>query len=148
MHIKPYNNFDKKGLLEIFLLSVPEYFDIKELDLFDSYLDKFHDTYFTFFSDSNEIIGGIGYLIHAEISEAHITWIFVHPKYFNKNVGRLGVLKCIEIFNYHKEIQKLVVRTSQHANLFFEKFGYELTRIEKNYWGEGLDLYYMEMKNN
>tara|TARA_R110000868_G_scaffold4211_6_gene26465 strand:- start:9911 stop:10033 length:123 start_codon:yes stop_codon:yes gene_type:complete len=39
------------------------------------------------------------------------------------------------------------VTTSQLAYKFFEKFDYSINRIEKNYWGEGLDLYEMEKAN-
>ena len=32
------------------------------------------------------------------------------------------------------------------AYRFFEKFGLVLIKTEKDYWGKGLDLYWMEME--
>jgi hypothetical protein len=45
------------------------------------------------------------------------------------------------------EVDKLVVRTSQMASSFFEKFGFATTDIQKDFWAPGIDLHYMEMGN-
>lgn len=43
-----------------------------------------------------------------------------------------------------ERVEIFIVTTSQLAYKFFEKFDYRIIRIEKNYWGDGLDLYEME----
>jgi hypothetical protein len=53
----------------------------------------------------------------------------------------------LKIFIKDKKVKKLIVTTSQHSNKFFEKFGYHIIRIVKDYWGKGLDLYEMEQPN-
>tara|TARA_B110000305_G_scaffold133294_1_gene148824 strand:- start:481 stop:765 length:285 start_codon:yes stop_codon:yes gene_type:complete len=53
----------------------------------------------------------------------------------------------LKIFSKDKRVEKLIVTTSQHSNNFFEKFGYHIIRIVKDYWGKGLDLYEMEQPN-
>ena len=41
-------------------------------------------------------------------------------------------------------VRRITVRTSQLAFGFYEKRGFELKGIEKDYWAEGFDLYRME----
>ena len=38
--------------------------------------------------------------------------------------------------------------TSQHAYQFYEKMGFELEKIEKEYWAKNFDLYIMQTRNN
>ena len=52
---------------------------------------------------------------------------------------------CLNVLSKDKIVEKFIVTTSQLTYKFFEKFGYTVNRVEKDYWGEGLDLYEMEM---
>ena len=52
----------------------------------------------------------------------------------------------IDKLNSIDEIQKITVRTSQVAYLFYEKQGFELFEIIKDYWAPGFDMYNMEYK--
>ena len=47
--------------------------------------------------------------------------------------------------NSQKEIIR--VRTSQHAYKFYEKMGFKLEKIKRNYWAKNFDMYIMQMKN-
>ncbi len=44
-----------------------------------------------------------------------------------------------------KKYSQIVVRTSQLAYKFYEKFGFVLKEVDKNFWEQGLDLYLMEV---
>ena len=46
--------------------------------------------------------------------------------------------------NSKRSVLRITVRTSQLAFGFYEKRGFELKGIEKDYWAEGFDLYRME----
>ncbi|MFI5153644.1 MAG: hypothetical protein ACHQET_09945 [Chitinophagales bacterium] len=44
-------------------------------------------------------------------------------------------------------MKKIVVMTSQHAYMFYEKLTFQLKQTKNDYWGPGLHLYELEMKN-
>jgi len=141
--IRPYNPADKNELLNIFMLNTPEYFAPKEAAEYEAYLNENAAAYFTL-EHENKIAGGVGYHVKESDKSGSITWIFFHPAYAGMGLGRKAVEHCFAIFKSYPAIDKLVVRTSQKAYKFFEKFGYKLVKTEKDYWGQGLDLYLME----
>jgi ribosomal protein S18 acetylase RimI-like enzyme len=141
--IRAYKKTDKEKLLEVFKLNAPQYFDPKEVQDFDDYLENYPETYFTI-EHNGEVVGGTGYYFKEEDNSGRITWIFFHPESAGMGFGRQSVEYCLNIFKQDKRIKKSVVTTSQLAFHFFEKFGYQLIYTEKDHWGEGLDLYLME----
>lgn len=145
--IRPYKPNDKETLLQIFELNTPQYFDKNELHDFEKYLDKYAATYLTIEVD-HTIVGGTGYYINENDNSGRITWIFFDPNYSGQGLGRQSVEYCLEVLGKDNRVEKFIVTTSQLAYQFFEKFGYTTMRIEKNYWGEGLDLYEMEKLRN
>ena len=143
--IRSYSPEDRKTLIEIFKLNTPQYFDPKEVTDFEEYLDENSDTYLTI-EDQNSIVGGTGYQITGNNTIGRITWIFFHPNQAGQGLGKQSVEHCLSILNANKNLEKLIVTTSQLAYKFFGKFGFKLISTEKDYWGKGLDLYLMEIK--
>ena len=141
--IRKYTPADKLKLIDIFKLNIPSYFDPSELTDFTDFLEHDPDTYYTL-EVEDTIIGGIGYSINEVDSSGSITWIFIHPDHAGKGYGRLAMDHCLKRLRSSPAIKTLIVKTSQHANEFFESFGYKLIKTEKDYWGVGLDLYLME----
>ena len=145
--IRPYKPEDKATLLKIFTANIPKYFAEKEINDFENYLELNAVTYLTI-EVGNTIVGGTGYYINETDSSGRITWIFFNPSYAGLGLGRKSVEHCLNVLAKDNRVEKLIVRTSQLAYKFFEKFGFRITRFAKDYWGEGLDLYEMEMVIN
>jgi N-acetylglutamate synthase-like GNAT family acetyltransferase len=145
--IRPFKEIDKDTLVEIFKLNTPQYFDPKEVNDFIEYLEIHSNTYLTL-EHEEKIVGGTGYYVKEEDKSGRITWIFFHPSYSGLGLGRQAVEYCLATLKQNPKVEKFVVTTSQLAYKFFEKFGYKLTKTEKDYWGLGLDLYEMEMPND
>jgi N-acetylglutamate synthase-like GNAT family acetyltransferase len=145
--IRPFNQADRDTLIEIFKLNTPRYFDPKEVNDFIEYLENYSDTYLTL-EHEGKIVGGTGYYVKESDKSGRITWIFFHPDYSGLGLGRQAVEYCLTTLKQNPKVEKFVVTTSQLANKFFEKFGYKLTKTEKDFWGHGLDLYEMEMLND
>ena len=144
--IRPYIPTDKVHLLRIFRANIPKYFDENEINDFEAYLEQRADTYLTTEVDAT-IVGGTGYYVKEADKSGRITWIFFDPSYAGQGLGKKAVNYCLQLFGKDNRVEKFKVTTSQFAYKFFEKFGYRITRIEKNHWGEGLDLFEMEKPN-
>jgi N-acetylglutamate synthase-like GNAT family acetyltransferase len=147
MIIRFFNIADKDKLVDIFRLNVPKYFAPKEINDFEQYLTQHGETYLTI-EHEGEIIGGTGYYVNISDNSGRITWIFFHPGAKGCGAGKKAVEYCMNILKADPRVNKLVVTTSQFAFGFFGKFGYELVKTEKDYWGTGLDLYLMEQSNS
>lgn len=147
MMIRPYKPSDKESLLKIFSLNMPKYFDTNEINDFEDYLEQKADTYLTIVLE-NKIVGGTGYYINENDKSGRITWIFFDPSHSGKGLGKQSVDHCLKILSKDKRVEKFIITTSQLAYKFFEKFDFSIKRIENDYWGEGLDLYEMEKRNN
>ncbi len=141
--IRPFKISDEEPLIAIFKLNIPKYFNAKEVNDFKDYLHEHSGTYFTV-EHENKIVGGTGYYFNDIDKSGRITWIFFHPDFAGQGLGKQAVEHCLTILKSNPVITRLVVTTSQLAYRFFEKFGYKLIKTEKDYWGQGLDLYLME----
>ncbi|HZF63296.1 MAG TPA: GNAT family N-acetyltransferase [Chitinophagaceae bacterium] len=78
-----------------------------------------------------------GFNFSEEGAKAKISWDILHPDYQRKGVGskllqfRIHKLKEIET------VKNISVRTSQLVFQFYEKHGFELKEVVKNYWAGG-----------
>jgi N-acetylglutamate synthase-like GNAT family acetyltransferase len=145
--IRPYHPSDQQTLVEILKLNVPKYFDQKEVAEFEEYLKEHAITYLTI-EHEKKIVGGTGYLLTDNNTIGHVRWIFFHPDSAGHGLGSEAMKYCLAKFQSVPTVKKLIVTTSQLVYKFFEKFGLVLIKTEKNYWGKGLDLYWMEMEFN
>lgn len=45
-----------------------------------------------------------------------------------------------------RQSDKIVVRTTQFGFRFYEKVGFQLENVEKDFWAQGFDLYQMSVE--
>ena len=144
--IREYELTDKEAVMNLIRLNTPEYFaPAEEVDLSD-YLENERELYYVLLFDGKIVgCGGINFANDGKIGK--LSWDIFHPDYQGKSLGtrllkyRMDKLKSID------GIQKITVRTSQVASKFYEKQGFELTEIKKDYWAKGFDMYRMEYKD-
>ena len=72
----------------------------------------------------------------------------IHPYYQGKGIGKKLVEYRINYLNKNPKIELIVVRTSQLVYQFYEKLGFELEKVEKDFWAKDFHLYQMKMLNN
>lgn len=83
-----------------------------------------------------------GFNITPDGSKGVLSWDIIHPDAQGKGVG--SALAKFRIKEMQRPgITNIGVRTSQHAFKFYEKMGFTLKEVVKDYWAEGFDLYDM-----
>ncbi len=143
LQIRPYTSADKPQLLALLAENTPMYFAAEEESDFLHYLDHEIDEYFVVES-AGQIVGCGGINFEAEKSLAKISWDIVSNRHQGRGIGSVLLKHRLHIICQTATVQKIMVRTSQVAYQFYEKNGFQLLKIEKDYWAVGFDLYQME----
>lgn len=142
LRIREYRSSDKTELLTILKLNVPEYFAESEIDDFDEYLDHKIEKYFVIVLE-NKIVGAGGINFDDDRKIGKISWDFVNPYFQGKGIGKALLKHRIDLLHATTAVENITVRTSQLAYRFYEKNGFVLNHIVKDYWADGFDLYEM-----
>mgnify|MGYP001201438745 CR=1 FL=1 len=144
MTIRPYSPIDQPALQELLRLNTPQYFaESEKADLID-YLANHIDNYYIVEVDGS-IMGCGGFNRTPDGKRGVLSWDIIHPEAQGKGIG--SALAKFRIAEMQKlGVSEIGVRTSQHVYQFYEKMGFRLKEIVKDYWAEGFDLYDMEYK--
>lgn len=142
--IRPYAPEDKPQLIALLQLNVPQYFAASEVNDFIEYLDKHLEDYYVIELDS-QIVGAGGINYFPEERQARISWDIVHPDWQGKGLGRQLMRFRIDWIKENHDIDVIIVRTTQLVYSFYAKLGFELERVEPDFWAPGFDLYQMRM---
>ncbi len=145
--IREYDTKDKNEVINLIRLNTPEYFGVEEESDLNKYLETERELYYVLLNDQKIVgCGGINFFENNTIGR--ISWDIFHPDYQGKSLGTKLLKHRIDKINSIESIQKITVRTSQVVYKFYEKQGFELFEIKKDYWAEGFDLYNMELKRS
>ena len=145
--IRKYDSNDLDQVINLIRLNTPEFFSAKEEpDLFN-YLQNETDNYFIV-ETAGKITGSGGFNFRHSPTVAVIAWDIIHPEFHGTGQGSALVLHRLKLIRGLPEVKEVCVRTSQLAYRFYEKSGFVLREVIKNYWDEGFDLYRMDAKLN
>lgn len=142
--IRSYSSNDRDSLMTIMRLNVPDYFAESEIADFEYYLTHEIDQYFVI-ELNGELIGGGGINIDQAGKKAKISWDLLHPEFQNQGFGRELLQYRLNLLNEMKDLERINVRTSQLVYPFYEKNGFVLKEIKKDFWAKGFDLYDMDL---
>ncbi|MFD2561612.1 GNAT family N-acetyltransferase [Aquimarina rubra] len=146
LKIRPYIPDDKEAVIELLDLNIPKFFDRSEKEDLQKYLETEIEDYYVV-EENDQIIGAGGINYSTEGHTATISWDIIAPNTQGKGIGRKLTEHRIKHINKNDEIDLIVVRTSQFTFKFYEKMGFKLVKIEKDFWADGFDLYFMEQEN-
>lgn len=144
INIRPYTNHDKNAILSLFQLNTPDYFSPDEENDLINYLENEIELYFVLEVDQ-KIVGSGGINFSSDESHAKISWDFLHPDYQRKSLGTKLLKHRLDLIQKMDKVKIISVRTSQLAYPFYEKSGFKLKEVVKDYWAKGFDLYRMEL---
>ena len=143
--IRFYQISDKNQLIELIRLNTPQYFSPKEEADLVFYLDNETEDYFVV--EENKTIVGCGGINYSEEENAAvISWDIIHPDHQGKGIGRELLEYRINHIKKNNDYKTIVVRTSQLTDKFYNKLGFELEFIKKDYWAKDFDLYQMKLE--
>ncbi|SDL31475.1 N-acetylglutamate synthase, GNAT family [Salinimicrobium catena] len=142
MMIRAYQPTDKEAVLQLIRLNTPEYFAPAEEAELSLYLDEDSRYYFVVEEDG-KIIGAGGINFFPEESLARISRDLIHPDHQGRGIG--GKLTQFRIAEIKKRtpVTEVQVRTSQLVYKFYEKQGFEVQNIVKDFWAPDYHLYDM-----
>lgn len=146
LKIRPYISSDKAAVLQLFDWNTPQYFHETERAGLVHYLENETEDYFVV-EDKGQIVGAGGINYEPQAKAAVISWDIIKPSQHGNGIGTKLTQHRIQHINTQPHIEKIIVRTSQHTYEFYEKMGFKLLKVEKEYWAEGFDLYWMEQWN-
>lgn len=142
-HIKIYDQKDKDQLIQILRLNTPANFaEVEELD-FLHYLENELEVFLVILCDKKIVgCGGINFVNNGKT--ARISWDILHPDYQRIGLGKQLLKYRINLITETYSVDEIEVRTSQMAYKFYKQQDFELIKIDRDYWAEGYDLYYMK----
>ena len=144
MLIREYHFSDRASILELFRLNTPAAFAESEEEDLVVYLDEHLERYFVIESEKQILACG-GINRSDEAASVKISWDMVHPEYQGSGLGKQLLEHRLAEIRKNPAVTKVIVRTSQLANLFSEKAGFTPVEIIPDYWAKGFDLYRMEL---
>ena len=143
MTIRPYTAADQASVLHLLRLNTPQSFAPSEEADLVHYLENYAQHYFVVQS-GGEVLGCGGFNFSDDGTVGKISWDIFHPDHQGKGLGSALTRYRIEKLKAYDSVRTISVRTSQVAYRFYEKFGFRLREVVKDYWAEGFDLYRMD----
>ncbi|HEY1112923.1 MAG TPA: GNAT family N-acetyltransferase [Chitinophagaceae bacterium] len=140
--IRDYRPEDKPVVLGLFRLNTPQYFSPEEEQDLTHYLDQEIDHYYVL-EYGGTVVGCGGINRVDEGVTGRISWDILHPDYQGKGLGSILLRHRVQQLKEMPEVKSITVRTSQLVYRFYEKNGFELVEVLKDYWAPGYDLYRM-----
>ncbi len=144
MQIRPFNpHTDVPVLLSLLRLNTPAFFAPEEEEDFINYLKYEATRYFVVEADG-QLVGCGGYNNPDGPTLFRLSWDIVHPAWQGQGIGRQLVAFRIQQISDVEDGTAVIVRTSQHVYRFYERQGFVLKEVVRDYWAAGYDLYQME----
>jgi len=144
LEIRRYTKYDKVSVIELLSANTPDFFDLSEEKDLKVYLEKEVEDYFVV-EENHELIGAGGINYFPEERTARISWDIVKPDSQGKGIGKKLTEYRLNHLKNNNKVDLIVVRTTQLVFKFYEKMGFKLMKVEKDFWAKGFDLYLMEI---
>ena len=129
--------------VSIFKTNTPDFFDYSEQSLFENYLLKKEIQYYVLFNVDNRLVGSGGYAYNHNSNTVDLCWGIIDRNYHKNGFGRYLTDHRIQKITTEYPKADILLNTSQHTFKFYEKFGFNITKITKDYYAVGLDRYDM-----
>ena len=147
--IRPYREEDSAGCIRCFKTNVPLVFTENEISEFQQWLDKLvtappdKELQYFVIAHNETIIGCGGIALEKTKLQVVFTWGLVHKDYQKKGYGKALAKFRLGLIEREYPNMDIVLDTSQHTYLFFEKLGFVTQSVTPDFYAKGLDRYDM-----
>ncbi|MDO6708605.1 GNAT family N-acetyltransferase [Photobacterium sp. 1_MG-2023] len=138
IEIRPYTAQDKSDCLAVFQSNAAVYFAPSEYEEFAAFLDSFalQVPYYVVIK-AGQLIGCGGVSDVQGVS--YLCWGMVHRAYHGTGVGSLLAQYRLDLIRDQQCSPRVQIDTSQHTQGFYARFGFEITEVVHNGFGEEID---------
>ena len=146
MVIEHYRPDHREACLALFDSNVPRFFRAEERGDFERFLESPPGPYLVGRIDG-EIVAAGGYA--EDQSQAGVwvlCWGMVAAPLHQQGLGRTLLHARLEALSEVPGLREVRINTSQHTSGFFERFGFTVTEIEQDGFGEGLHRHAMSRR--
>ena len=143
MNFRPYTPDDLESVVAIFRSNIPKYFGPVEEPGLRSFLAERTEDYFV--GEVNGQTVAAGGIALNEDQTVSLCWGMVREDHLGTGLGRdLTEFRIAKAREKHGSLP-LVISTSQHTQVFYEKFGFHLVEHTPNGFGPGIDTCKMRL---
>ena len=154
--IRAYAAEDRAACISIMHSNTPSFFAARELSGFEHWLagqNKRKHAYgntkveeFYVYEIDGKVVACAGFYVPDAEQRANLVWGMVHRQNHQQGIGKellaFGIHRIRELSPY----DLITLDTTQHTLRFFKKFGFKIGKVQKNFYGVGLDRYDMYLK--
>lgn len=148
--IRPCKPSDNEKCLKAFESNVPTFFAKDEVVEFKEFLSKLENgsiqTKFFVIAIIDEVIGCGGFGDKNNTGVVSLAWGLIHKNYHKQGFGEKLLRFRLELINETFPNLPVIVDSTQFANGFFEKFGFQTTKITQDFYAKGLHRHDMVLK--
>ena len=137
--LREYTAADREACLAVFDTNVPRFFSPPERIEFEMFLDSLPGPYFVVAGESGRVHGCGGYAIDGPAARADLCWGMVSSDRQGTGIGRLLLEARLQRAMANPAIRVVTLETSQHTTGFYERWGFETTKIVPDGYSPGLD---------
>jgi ribosomal protein S18 acetylase RimI-like enzyme len=148
--IREYESIDNNDCIEAFESNVPHFFTKEEIQDFKDFLVRIetgNDTArFFVVIFGQKVIGCGGYGDKEKNGVFSLAWGFIHRDFHKKGFGKKLLLYRIGQIKKLNPESMLILDTTQYSFGFFEKYGFQTTKVSNDYYAIGMHRYDMVLK--
>ena len=143
--LRPYGHRDLPRCLALFDGNVPRFFDVAERDDFAEFLRTAggRDTPYLVLEAAGSTVACGGLVLDEDGRGARLAWGMVDRAHHGRGLGARLMRARLALARADPRLVELRLDTSRHAKDFYERFGFEVRRIEPDGFAPGLDRYEM-----
>ena len=145
IEFKTYYPRHQRACVDAFRSNIPEYFAEKEIPGFIDSLNHPNDLFEVVLLNGH-VIGLGGIWVSKERKEARLCFGIIHKNHQKRGYGKLLLERRLKRIIDYGFVTRITHETGEGTYRFFERYGFEVVRIDKDPENIGIDFYQMEKK--